>query len=50
MKLLTFSNLFPRPDEPLRGLYNLRLFGSLAKLVRLRNLCPVYRGRSGVLE
>ena len=45
MNLLTLSNLFPRPDEPLRGLYNLRLFGSLAKLARLKNLCPVFSWR-----
>jgi len=29
---LTISNLFPRPDQPFRGMYNLRLFTALQAL------------------
>lgn len=31
MKLLTISNLFPRPDQPCRGVFNLELFTALAR-------------------
>ena len=36
--LITVSNLFPRPDQPTRGLYNLYLFREMGKTV---NICLV---------
>ena len=39
--LITVSNLFPRPDQPNRGLYNYYLFRELAKTDRIQNICIV---------
>ena len=45
--LITISNLFPRPDQPTRGLYNLYLFREMGKMLNLtssngyRNICLV---------
>ena len=39
--LLTVSNLFPRPDQPGRGLFNLQLFDAFAEFVDVRNVCLV---------
>lgn len=49
--MLTLSNLFPRPDEPHRGVFNLQLFRAVAEVLAdglasyvadgLVNLCPV---------
>ena len=41
MNLLTVSNLFPRPDQPARGLFNRQLFDELARLCPSRNVCLV---------
>lgn len=41
MKLITASNLFPRPDQPTCGMFNLQLFQSLGRLSEVRNLCIV---------
>lgn len=48
MKILTVSNLYPRPDEPERGMYNAQLFAQMAFLASaggsgstLRNVCLV---------
>jgi glycosyltransferase involved in cell wall biosynthesis len=40
MMILTVSNLYPRPDQPTRGLFNLQLFRALGNEIAL-NLCPV---------
>lgn len=40
-RLLTVSNLFPRPDRPTLGMFNAELFSELAKLVEVRNVCLV---------
>lgn len=34
MRVLTISNLFPRPDQPQRGLYNAQLFGAMAERLK----------------
>lgn len=52
MHILTISNLFPRPDQPARGIFNLQLFAALAELVRredgsLETLVPVAEWRVG---
>ncbi len=39
--ILTLSNLYPRPDEPERGLFNAQLFRALAARVPLTNICLV---------
>lgn len=39
--ILTMSNLFPRPDEPQRGMFNLQLFERLHRLAIVRNICLV---------
>jgi glycosyltransferase involved in cell wall biosynthesis len=39
--VVAISNLFPNPYEPARGLFNLRQFGALAKLVRLVTVAPI---------
>ncbi len=46
--LITVSNLFPRPDQPNRGLYNFYLFREMAKAIgrqdsrgRTQNICLV---------
>jgi hypothetical protein len=31
MKILAVTNLYPRPDEPRRGLFNAQLFAALAE-------------------
>jgi len=41
MMLITVSTLFPRPDQPNRGLYNYYLFRELAKTDRIQNICIV---------
>ncbi|OGV69679.1 MAG: hypothetical protein A2283_17115 [Lentisphaerae bacterium RIFOXYA12_FULL_48_11] len=48
MKLLTISNLYPRPDQPQRGLFNAQLFEAMAKEIgsqnpesRIQNICFV---------
>ena len=43
MKLLTLSNLYPRPDRPAGGMFNAQLFRELASLtgVALQNVCLV---------
>ena len=43
---ITVSNLFPRPDQPTRGMFNFRLFRSLGTLIGspdggLLNICLV---------
>ncbi|MFC1499061.1 glycosyltransferase [Verrucomicrobiota bacterium] len=35
MNLLTITNLYPRPDQPQRGMYNKQLFSALAEKLRL---------------
>jgi len=35
MKLLTITNLYPRPDQPTRGMYNKQLFDAIAKQLQL---------------
>lgn len=45
---LTYSNLYPRPDHPARGMFNVHLFRALAGLLppgALINLCPVAEWR-----
>ncbi|MBM4144253.1 MAG: glycosyltransferase family 4 protein [Lentisphaerae bacterium] len=39
--LLTVSNLYPRPDQPVRGLFNARFFSELARRHATRNVCLV---------
>jgi teichuronic acid biosynthesis glycosyltransferase TuaC len=39
--ILTISNLFPRPDEPQRGLFNLQLFERLHRQDAVHNICLV---------
>ena len=43
--LITISNLFPRPDQPTRGLYNFYLFKEIARIqdsgFRIQNICLV---------
>jgi glycosyltransferase involved in cell wall biosynthesis len=41
MRLLTMSNLYPRPDRPTLGMFNAQLFGELARTVRVNNACLV---------
>lgn len=38
--LLTVSNLFPRPDRPRRGLFNLHLFRALAEALSVSRTAP----------
>ena len=33
MKILTITNLYPRPDEPQRGLFNEQLFLAMADVL-----------------
>jgi len=37
----TVSNLFPRPDRPTMGAFNVRLFREMGERVALRNVCLV---------
>lgn len=39
--IITVSNLFPYPDQPLRGLFNAQLFRELAATTEIRNLALV---------
>jgi len=39
--LITVSNLFPRPDQPTRGMYNYQLFKELGKVIGIQNVCLV---------
>ena len=39
--LLTISNLYPRPDELHRGLFNAQLFAAMNKQVDIENICLV---------
>ena len=39
--LLTISNLYPRPDELRRGLFNAQLFAAMSKQMDIRNICLV---------
>lgn len=39
--ILTLSNLYPRPDQPTRGLFNLQLFAALNRRVEVENVCLV---------
>jgi glycosyltransferase involved in cell wall biosynthesis len=43
VKILTLSNLYPRPDRPTFGMFNGQLFGQMATTegVSLRNICLV---------
>ena len=42
MKVLTVTNLYPRPDQPRRGLFNAQLFAALAERgVEVTTLVPV---------
>jgi len=46
MKLLTITNLYPRPDQPQRGLYNGQFFAALARSLAgkwgaVQNVCLV---------
>jgi len=41
MKVLAITNLYPRPDQPSRGMFNAQLFAEMAKLVDVRVLCLV---------
>jgi glycosyltransferase involved in cell wall biosynthesis len=41
MRLLTISNLYPRPDQPQRGMFNRQLFRVLAEKVQVTNVCLV---------
>ncbi|MDA0324011.1 MAG: glycosyltransferase [Verrucomicrobia bacterium] len=41
MKLITASNLFPRPDRPTCGLFNLQLFQAFQRHAEVRNLCII---------
>lgn len=46
MKLLTITNLYPRPDQPQRGLFNAQLFAALARALAgkwgaVQNTCLV---------
>ena len=33
MKIFTVSNLYPRPDQPTRGMYNAQLFGEIKSVI-----------------
>ena len=51
MKLLTITNLYPRPDQPQRGLFNAQLFAALARAVAekwgaVQNVCLVPEWRA----
>ena len=37
MRLLTISNLYPRPDQPWRGVFNAQLFSAMAGQLRMPN-------------
>ncbi|MDD4869226.1 MAG: glycosyltransferase [Kiritimatiellae bacterium] len=37
MTLITISNLFPRPDQPQRGLFNAELFEAMADVLRIQD-------------
>lgn len=41
MRILTISNLFPRPDRPTLGMFNAQLFAEVAKMASVRNVCLV---------
>ena len=41
MKLLTVSNLYPRPDQPHRGLFNAQLFKAFSETETVANICLV---------
>ena len=52
MRIVTISNLFPRPDQPSRGVFNLQLFGAMADIVlrdggSLETIVPVAEWRIG---
>ena len=51
MKLLTITNLYPRPDQPQRGLFNAQLFAALVRTVAgqwgaVQNVCLVPEWRA----
>lgn len=39
--LLTITNIYPRPDQPQRGLFNAQLFNELATFTQIENICLV---------
>lgn len=39
--LLTVTNLYPRPDQPQRGLFNAQIFNELANFTDIENICLV---------
>lgn len=41
LDVLAFTNQFPSPDDPTRGLFNLRRFEALAELCAVRVIVPV---------
>lgn len=41
MRVLFFTNVFPSPSEPTRGVFNLRLVEALARAHDVRVVCPV---------
>lgn len=41
MRVLTISNLFPRPDRRQAGMFNMQLFREMAVRSQLRNVCLV---------
>lgn len=41
MRLLTIGNLYPRPDQLQRGMFNAQLFGALAETDSVENVCLV---------
>lgn len=41
MKALVITNLFPSPQEPTRGVFNLNRFGALSKYCELRVVSPL---------
>jgi glycosyltransferase involved in cell wall biosynthesis len=46
MRILTISNLYPRPDRPTLGVFNDQLFAGMAKLADVRNICLVPEWRT----
>jgi glycosyltransferase involved in cell wall biosynthesis len=38
---ITVSNLFPRPDQLTRGMYNYQLFKEIGKVIGIQNVCLV---------
>ena len=40
--ILAITNLYPRPDEPERGVFNARLFRALSRYEKVHVLVPVF--------